>query len=611
MKITYKILDNYDHLVSPPSGKLYPREDINILYAPEKIRTITLESYKQVEKLSKHLYDPDITQFAANIWHFCKKNFNYLQDDPNIDQYREPARSWKDKKIDCDCFTIFAGSLLLCAGFPCQAVMIGRFNDDFSHIYVGIGSHSNPDGSVSGGIAIDPVMELFNNHPDNITKSKIIPMKIERLADDLASSNHYIRGIGGLVSPVAAATARIIGLREKVVASVTKEGMYKNQIIAALRPYSDELSRLNFLISLNGVPEIQQVYGRLYPYIERIDSYGEVIFNDLPAVLGILIDNSELGKLKWSDLDPTNKSGKLRQAVDKLESNAKDLAKKVADAAKKVAEAVGEAAAKVAKAVWEAKKTEWQATVKVAKEAAHWFMKLNPVTLAARGAYLALLDLNVFNMAKKQSIGSGTLQEAKTRGYSSDNYKKISSKFVRVCELWERLGGEKENLISAINTGKNKKAIFPLGNKNIKGLGIVISSLLLEAGGIIAGVSAIYLDIKGAFKSDDKDKSDDPDSDSTTYPKTNSDGSITYEDGHIKYLDGDQWFPGPPSYLLKPNGTKITDPGQITKEQIDDSTAGKFYDSLPDDAKSGSSNTLYYVGGGVAALIFLALIFKK
>ena len=125
MNISYKILPSYDHLIDAPRNIHYPKKDIHIENAPEEIRNITLECYKQVKGLSKHLYHPDINQFAYNILDWCLKNFNYQEDNPEVDQYREPARAWKDKNIDCDCFTIFINSLLLCSKINCQSVMVG------------------------------------------------------------------------------------------------------------------------------------------------------------------------------------------------------------------------------------------------------------------------------------------------------------------------------------------------------------------------------------------------------------------------------------------------------------------------------------------------------
>jgi len=629
MNISYKILPSYDHLIDAPRNIHYPKKDIHIENAPEEIRNITLECYKQVKGLSKHLYHPDIKQFAYNILDWCLKNFNYQEDNPEVDQYREPARAWKDKNIDCDCFTIFINSLLLCSKINCQSVMVGCNGKDYHHIYAAIDCRQNDDGSVSGGIIIDPVMKekTIFKHPEGITKSKITNiMMFERLSGNTDQRRKFLVGLGGLSDLVSPATQKLMDFRNNIIQQATKNINSHNDKLKALKPHFNELSKLNYCIALNANPEEQWAFLKLFPAISHVSPSGEVYVNSDKSLLkglGELIrediagfigcDLNGLDGIDGIDCLGSLKS-KLKSLKNKVESKVKTAVNKVESAAKDVTHAVGDAAVKAAKTVHEEAKKGLEVAETIAKKTIHIIAKVNPLGLVARNALLILLQLNAFNLARKLSVGSGTLADAQSREYTESEYNRIKAEVTKCAKLFHTLGGEEKHFYDAINKGKNKRPLFGIGNKNVSGLGVISEASITAASGIIAGISSIIKPILSLFKKKD---AGDPNDEVTSYPHTNPDGSILLNaSGDISYPDGSKYIAKPTDgkpYFQKSDGTKEYDKDEIIQEQ--ESEHDKLSNDLlkahgesttNDDGKS-KSNVLWYVGGAaaVAAGIFV------
>lgn len=106
MEPTYKILSNYDHLIDKPLNVTKAVTEGGIDKDIEMIKDIIYKSHKQVKKLSEHLFDSNILQFAFNVWHFLTTNYKYKIEQG--EELREPARAYADRitGIDCDCFIV-------------------------------------------------------------------------------------------------------------------------------------------------------------------------------------------------------------------------------------------------------------------------------------------------------------------------------------------------------------------------------------------------------------------------------------------------------------------------------------------------------------------------
>jgi len=180
---TYKILNNYSHLIAPAQNNMFGfNQNGNLTDTINYIKDIVQKYNWQVEKLTNHLckdiaYPKTFGTYGAqmfNIWHWLKSNIPFrIEDDEEL---RTPARSYHIDRftgIDCDDYSIFAACILTQLGYNYDFYVVAfNNNKNFGHIYV-----------VCNGYVIDGVMKEFNKHPDNITKKMIIPMKIKLLGN--------------------------------------------------------------------------------------------------------------------------------------------------------------------------------------------------------------------------------------------------------------------------------------------------------------------------------------------------------------------------------------------------------------------------------------------
>lgn len=124
---------------------------------------IVQRTLSQTKKISKQLEGTSREATCRNIWNFLYNNIQYKKDNPLREQLRTPVRSWHDRKsgIDCDCYSIFAASILTNLGIP-YAFRMAAYSDDFQHVYVVVPTKGNISTERSSYIVIDPVVDRFN-----------------------------------------------------------------------------------------------------------------------------------------------------------------------------------------------------------------------------------------------------------------------------------------------------------------------------------------------------------------------------------------------------------------------------------------------------------------
>lgn len=136
---------------------------------------------------------------------------------------------------------------------------------------------------------------------------------------------------------------------------------------------------------------------------------------------------------------------------------------------------------------------------------AAWTAK-NIALAPARGAFLAIVRLNVWGLAKLFSIKFFFVSDAVTATQSIDNmWWDLQAK---MRNGWWNLGGKWDSLVNAINAGKNKKAkLFFLAPKALKarfkaqgitgyksqGIGGGVVAAISTASGIIASLTPLIV----------------------------------------------------------------------------------------------------------------------
>lgn len=117
--------DAYDHLFPDPNfqdtvviKKLEEVEDTLRL-----MEQVVIKYAWQTEQLTAYLLeesDGDGYEFCRRLWQFVYDHIQYREDLEETEQLRTPARLWADRHMggDCDCMSIFIGSVLYNAGIP-------------------------------------------------------------------------------------------------------------------------------------------------------------------------------------------------------------------------------------------------------------------------------------------------------------------------------------------------------------------------------------------------------------------------------------------------------------------------------------------------------------
>ncbi len=99
------------------------------------VRTTT----SQTKQLAERLQRSSLKDTCNSIWDFLYSHIQYKLDTPGLEELRQPARSWKDRKsgIDCDCFSIFVSSILTNLNIY-HAFRITKYDgkDNFQHVYI-------------------------------------------------------------------------------------------------------------------------------------------------------------------------------------------------------------------------------------------------------------------------------------------------------------------------------------------------------------------------------------------------------------------------------------------------------------------------------------------
>ncbi|MNJ84811.1 hypothetical protein D3C87_22710 [compost metagenome] len=152
--------NQFNHLFPLPKG-----ENIRIKKRANLEDTVVLmkkginKTLSDTRKVANLLRSGNTKQTLANVWNFCFKHLQYRRDEENIEQVRSPARTWSDRKqgVDCDCMTVFIGSILLNLGIP-FVIRLSRNSLEatgFEHVYpVAITNQ--------GKVIMDCVVHQFN-----------------------------------------------------------------------------------------------------------------------------------------------------------------------------------------------------------------------------------------------------------------------------------------------------------------------------------------------------------------------------------------------------------------------------------------------------------------
>ncbi|MDI1233173.1 MAG: hypothetical protein PSX81_02700 [bacterium] len=149
------------------------------------IKDIVNDTLPQTKKLSDFLWSEangDLNRFLFLIWKFLYDHVDYELDSADMEQLREPVRTWRDKKADCDCYSLFISSVLTNKGIP-HSFRIVKMNGKsyFQHIYIVVPKNGKTfDGDDNKTYyTLDCVVDNYNYEPPGITFKTDIKMTIQ------------------------------------------------------------------------------------------------------------------------------------------------------------------------------------------------------------------------------------------------------------------------------------------------------------------------------------------------------------------------------------------------------------------------------------------------
>jgi len=528
-KPTYQPLSSYDHLIDPALNKdtlITDQGDIPLTM--ENILLIIGKCSHQVSRLAAHLKAATKQQSVFNTWHWIKSNIPYGLEEG--EKLRTPARSWSDSQkgilCDCDDYAIFSACVLKEMGYmkPPPSVEIVAFKYKpgtkepiYSHIYTTL-----------DGMILDGVMNEFNTKPLNVTKSMNLSILegledkdfsgLGSLADELISigQKFYNKAQSGTITPAEKKELKkilyvlnshpdehrpMLGIM-KHVDDITDNGMEFK---------SEKINR--FISGLSGLGNIDAI-GDYEVGLEFIPVLSGFSDDELDVIQGL----GDLGRFK------------IGKGLKKLVNAVKDtvvlpikIAVKTTTAAVHVVAAAGDAAKDIAtghgskvKADFKREIDKSETDVKTAvKDAGSTVKAVTTIVKSiamspVRGAVLLLLELNFLNHAKILGVGTGTLADALSRGYTEAEYNDHVKAANNYRKMFEEIGGDGDTFKDAINKGKDKKKFLGVG-KNVNGLGelgVATEAAVVGGGGFMAGAakfleklthSGILQDVSKAF----------------------------------------------------------------------------------------------------------------
>jgi hypothetical protein len=387
----------YDHLMPKANGKdQLLNKDANVKDTVGKMVWIIGATLSDTEKLAPRLKGRTVKESCENIWTFLYNNIQYELDEKGIEQLRRPSRAWRDRKegIDCDCFSIFASSLLCNMGIN-NTLRITRYQGNWQHVYVIVPSEE----SRKGYYIIDPVVDRFNYEKPYSGK---MDFNIKKMAQMNGIPLSYLSGFDSI--------------SDELMGILSGSDFQHIEQMEGLGETPSEQTMLNALYNhilktrnqLRQNPGAFQTVTDPEAYLKMLD-YALEYWNTpkRDAALSILEDQE---KRMLSMQSMQGFSGELGGFWDKVKnavSSAKNfVVRNIKSAAKDVAT--------------------------VAKNVVRAVVRFNPVTMLARKGILEIMKSNAGGIAGNLKWAYATQEQAAAKGVSADRWQRARGAIAKI-----------------------------------------------------------------------------------------------------------------------------------------------------------------------------------
>ena len=486
----------------------------------------------QTRKIADYLWDSNLEKFCHNIWKFLFSHIQYEYDDTGREQFRSPYRSWADRErgIDCDCFSIFVSCILTNKGIP-HYFRITKYNgrDQWQHIYVIVPKRGVKFDPYDGDTyyTIDCVIHEFDTEKD-FSDQKLQPMNglgiiTETLAgiDDtdaaqvltgLILDGDEMSGDKDMIKLQLIATRNWVSENPKLyeVQNGKKADDFIKMCDYALQYWDNPQKREQALSVLEENERMQEaaIKGlgtpqlRKQVFTKRIALVKAMPMKKLAARPAVEFDEDD-------DFDGLGKSKAEKKAAKQQKKEAKKAQKAEKKAIKKQAKAEAKQERKEKR---EANKEElknqqgfWNKLKTAVKQGAKAvFVDANPAVIAIRGAFLLVVKLNLFGIAKKLHPAYCDEATAKKMGYTAKQIDVAKKSAAATEKIFAKdMGGTKAHLKEAVLVGYLKKAQGSLKGlaEAADGLGqLGVVTTAVTAASLMSALSVVVAVLKAIMK---------------------------------------------------------------------------------------------------------------
>lgn len=489
----------YDHLIKKSDGgKTLVDPNGNIADTMVQIGRVLGKYYKDTESLAQVLKGSSKLETCRNIWDFIFNHIQYELDQPGEEQLRRPARAWADRRtgVDCDCYSIFAGSILINLGIPFK-LRITKYDGRsfFQHVYVVVPNGSSPE------IIIDPVLNQFNyekqfsGHKDYTMEGLGIPISVLHGVEDAPARvsviDNLLNGsvLGSADSNEQAIYKHLVETRNNIVENPG--------LIDSVEYPEGFLVMINYAIDnfWKGPKARAKAFEILAANEAAINKRNGVTLDDLDGVNdpddeyieGFAgVDTSD--SVDDDDVYQFNGIGDLagkKEREERKKARKEKKAEKKADKAEKKADKKAERKEEKAENKQERKQAKgfFRKIGVSLKQGGEKFIKYNPITIAARNGFLVALRLNAVKMSSRLKWGYATAEQAKAGGISDKKHQAAKRALAKIEKLFDdKLQGSKVSLKNAILSGKHNISGFDDDYvENISGLGELVTAAAMTA----------------------------------------------------------------------------------------------------------------------------------
>ncbi len=127
----------YDSLIPKADLKTLKLSNfINVDETVQSMKMIVQQRHKDTALLAQQLKRNTIQDTCKAIFDFVYQHIQYTKDRAGFEEIRTPARTWADRihGVDCDCYSVFIGSILYNLGIP-FAFRVTKYSADWQHVY--------------------------------------------------------------------------------------------------------------------------------------------------------------------------------------------------------------------------------------------------------------------------------------------------------------------------------------------------------------------------------------------------------------------------------------------------------------------------------------------